>query len=71
MQTVLILILILVLLGGGFLGHRWRGPRGLFGGLLAALVIVFVILGIVGLVRDEVVVGPGVPSIVDEPASPP
>lgn len=71
MQTILILILILVLLGGGFLGHRWRGPRGLFGGLLAALVIAFIVLGLAGLISDEVVVGPGVPSIVDEPAAKP
>lgn len=63
MLTVILLILIIVLLGGGAYGYRTHGMRA----VLLALVLVLIILAVIGFVRDEAAVGPGVPSIIDAP----
>jgi len=65
MQTLIVIILILVLLvGSGYFGHRADGVRGIIVGLAIALLI----LSVVGFVSDEVAVGPGVPPIMQEPS---
>lgn len=64
MQTLIIIILVLVLLvGTGFIGHRARGVRGLIIGLVIALVV----LAVVGFISDEFAVGPGVAPIMESP----
>lgn len=64
MQTLIIVILILVLLAGtGFFGHRTGGVRG----LILALVVALLVLAIIGFVSDEFAVGPGVAPIMQEP----
>ncbi|MBS9478510.1 hypothetical protein [Ancylobacter radicis] len=64
MQTLIIVILILVLLAGsGFFGHRTGGVRG----LIIALVIALLVLAVIGFVSDEFAVGPGVAPIMQEP----
>ena len=59
MLTVILLILIIVLLGGGAYGYRTHGMR--------AVLLALIILAVIGFVRDEAAVGPGVPSIIDAP----
>lgn len=64
MQTLIIVILILVLLAGtGYLGHRANGVRG----IIVALAIALLILAVIGFVSDEFAVGPGVPPIMQGP----
>lgn len=64
MQTLIIIILILVLLAGtGFFGHRTGGVRG----LIIALVIALLVLAVIGFVSDEFAVGPGVAPIMQAP----
>ncbi|WGD32057.1 hypothetical protein AncyloWKF20_09650 [Ancylobacter sp. WKF20] len=64
MQTLIIVILILVLLAGtGFFGHRTGGVRG----LIIALVIALLVLAVIGFVSDEFAVGPGVAPIMQAP----
>lgn len=64
MQTLIIVILILVLLSGtGYLGHRTHGVRG----LIIALVIALLVLAVIGFVSDEFAVGPGVAPIMEGP----
>lgn len=62
MQTLIVIILILVLLTGtGYFGHRTNGVRG----LIIALVIALMVLAVIGFVSDEIIVGPGVPPIIE------
>jgi hypothetical protein len=64
MQTLIIVILILVLLAGtGFFGHRTGGVRG----LIIALGIALLVLAVIGFVSDEFAVGPGVAPIMQGP----
>lgn len=63
MQTLIVIILVLVLLAGtGYFGHRTHGVRG----LIFALVIALIVLAIIGFVSDEFAVGPGVAPIMQE-----
>lgn len=48
--ATLLIILVLVLLLGGFFGHRRYGGRGL-GGVLGLVLIIFLILWLAGGVR--------------------
>lgn len=64
MQTLIIVILILVLLAGtGYFGHRTDGVRG----IIVALAVALLILAVIGFVSDELAVGPGVPPIMQGP----
>lgn len=68
MLTIILIILIIVLLGGGAYGYRRNGLQGNgVRAILIALVLALIILAVVGFVRDEAAVGPGVPAIMDAP----
>lgn len=60
MLTIALLVVIVILLGGGWYGHRTYGSRGLIGAVILALLLLLIFWN----VSDERAIGPGVPPII-------